>query len=117
MNAKTSSVSPITLIGRLRATSSQKTQVSNSTIRHVDIEEGAVLLAAEDVGVAGAAAWHAAAYRELDCQCRVEFDVVGYLRRVEAENPADCFARRDIALADPVIGNAVGKDHIESDLV
>src|SRR5215510_2670710 len=103
MNAKTSSVSPIMLIGRLRATSSQKTQVSNSTIRHVDIEEGAVLLAAKDVGVAGAAAWHAAAYRELDCQCRVvEFDVVGYLRRVDAQDPADCFARQDIALADPV---------------
>src|SRR5215472_13591440 len=95
MNARMSSVSAITLIGRLPATSSQKTQVSNSIIRHVDIEQWAVLLAPEDVCVAGAAARHPAVYRELDRQCRVERDVVGDLRLLDTEDPAHRRTRQD----------------------
>ena len=81
-----------------------------STSWDFDIEERAVLLATENVGVAGAAARGAAVDRELDRQCRVEFDVVRDLRRVDAEEPADGFARQDAALADPVIGRLVGED-------
>src|SRR5215831_5126355 len=117
MKARTSSVSPITLIGSLRATSSQKTQVSNSTVPHVDVQKRTVLLTAEDVGVAGAAARKPAIHRELDCQGRVEFDVVRDLRCIDAEESADRFARQDAAVADPVIGGAVGEDHVERDLV
>jgi hypothetical protein len=68
-------------------------------------------------GVAGAAARHKAVYRELDRQCRVELDVVGDLRRSDAEDPADGRARQDTALAHPVIDGAVGGDHVERDLV
>jgi hypothetical protein len=58
-----------------------------------DVEERAVLLAAEDVGVARAAARRSAIDCELDRQCRVEFDVVGDLRRIDAEDPANGSAR------------------------
>src|SRR6516164_9822478 len=88
-----------------------------STPWDIDIEERAVLLAAKDIGIAGAAARNPAVDRELDRQCRVEFDVVGYLRRVDAEDPADRFTRQDATLANVVIGDAVGEDHVETDLV
>jgi hypothetical protein len=50
---------------------------------------GPLLLAAEDVGVARASARHRAVDRELDRQGRVERDVVGDLRSVDAEDPAN----------------------------
>src|SRR5271167_1643539 len=117
MNARTSCVSPMTLIGRLPATSSQKTQVSNSTVRHVDVEQRTILLAAEDVGVTRAAARYPAVHCELDRQCRVERDVVGDLRHIDAEDPADGRARQDTAVTHPLIGGAVGEDHVEGYLV
>src|SRR6516165_8763853 len=52
---------------------------SASTVRYFDVEQRAISLAAEDVGVCGAVAWHPAVDRELDGHCRVEFDVVGDL--------------------------------------
>ena len=54
-----------------------------------DVEERAVLLAAEDVGVARAAARTDAADRELDRQRRGELDVIGDARVFDAEDPAD----------------------------
>ena len=45
-----------------------------SSSRHFDVEQRTILLAAEDLGIAGAAVRHPAAYRELDRQCRVELD-------------------------------------------
>src|SRR5271166_3602008 len=55
--------------------------------QHLEVEQRAVLLAAEDVGVARASARHPAVDSKLDRQCRVEFDVVGDLRGIDAEDP------------------------------
>jgi len=107
----------MTLIDRLPATSSQKTQVFNSTLRNLDVEQWAILLAAEDVCVAGTAARQPAEHREFDRQCRVESDVVGELRLLDAENPAHGCTRQDPTFAHPVISCAVGKDNVEGDLV
>ena len=60
---------------------------------HFDVEQRTILLTAEDVGVAGAAARHSAVDRELDRQGRVELYMVGDLRRIDAEDPADGRAR------------------------
>jgi hypothetical protein len=43
--------------------------------------------------------------------------VVGDLRRLDAEDLTDRFARQHPALANPVIGSAVGENHIKGDLV
>ena len=107
----------MTLIDRLPATSSQKTQVFNSTLRNLDVEQWAILLAAEDVCVAGTAARQPAEHREFDRQCRVESDVVGELRLLDAENPAHGCTRQDPTFAHPVISCAVGKDNVAGDLV
>jgi hypothetical protein len=57
-----------------------------SIFRHLEVEQGAILLAAEDVGIAGAAARQPAVHREFDRQGRVEFDMIGELSRIDAED-------------------------------
>jgi hypothetical protein len=78
-----------------------------STRWRFDVEQRTILLTAEDVGVAGAATRHPAVDCELDCQCRVELDVVGDFRRNDPEDPADGRARQDATHAHPVIRGAV----------
>jgi hypothetical protein len=75
------------------------------------------LLAAEDVGVAGASARRPAVNRELNRQGRVELDVVRNLRRSDAEDLADGFAGQDATPAHSGIGFAVREDHVERNLV
>jgi hypothetical protein len=70
-------------------------------------------LAAEDVGVTRAAARHPAVDSKLDRQGRVEFHVVGDLRSIDAEDPADGSAREDAAVAHQVISGAIGEDNVE----
>jgi hypothetical protein len=66
MNARMSAVSSMILIGRLPATSSQKTQFSKSTIQQIDVEQQVVSpAAAQDVRVGAAAARHPAVCRGL----------------------------------------------------
>ena len=88
-----------------------------SPCQNVNVEQWTILLAAEDVGVAGAATRYPAVYCELGRQCRFEFDVVGDLCRIDAKDLADGRVRQDTALAHPVIGGAVGENHIESNFV
>src|SRR5262249_2211609 len=90
---------------------------SPSTFGDLEVEQRAVLLTAEDVGIARAPARNSTVYRELDRQCRVERDMAGDLLHVDAEDRADGRGRQDAALANPVIGRAVGKDYVEGDLV
>src|SRR6516225_10220305 len=66
MNARRSAVSSMILIGRLPATSSQKTQFSKSPLQHIDVEQQAVSpAAAQNVRVGAAAARHPAVCRGL----------------------------------------------------
>src|ERR1700730_15130054 len=85
--------------------------------QHLEVEERAVLLAAEDVGIARASARHPAVDSKPDRQCRVEFDMVGDLRSIDAEDPADGSAREDATVAHQVIGGAIGEENVEGDLV
>src|SRR5262249_54109370 len=87
------------------------------TVRYFDVEQRAILLAAEDVGVCGAAAWRPAVDRELDGHWRVEFDLGGDLPRVDAEDVADRRAWQGAALAHPLVTCAAGENHVECDLV
>lgn len=103
---------PLSTHSRPRRCSSRR-----STSWNVDVEQWAVLLTAEDIGAAGAAARYPAVDRKLDRQCRVEFDVVRDLRCIDTEDLADGRARQDTALADPVISGAVGEDHVESNFI
>jgi hypothetical protein len=99
------------LIGKVVATRSgegrhsegpSKVRVILRHTRHFNVEQRAILLAAEDIGVAGAAARHPAVYRKLDRQCRIELDVIGDYVRIDAEDPTNRRTRQDPALAHPV---------------
>src|SRR5207302_194110 len=91
--------------------------IAGSLPRHRDAEKRAVMLAAEDVGVARAAARAGAADREFDRQCRGELDVIGDAGVVDAEGPAHRGAGQDAALPHMVVIGAGGEDHIEGDAV
>src|ERR1700719_4380926 len=90
---------------------------SASASWYFDVEQRTILLAAEDVGVAGTAARYPAVDRKLDRQCRVEGDMVGDLGHLDAEDLADCRTGSHTALGKPVISGVVGEDHVESNFV
>src|SRR5437764_11872938 len=75
------------------------------------------MLAAEDVGVARAAAGPGAADREFDRQRRIELDVIGDAGVVDAKDPADRGARQHAALPHMIVIGALGENHIEGDAV
>src|SRR5258708_4917708 len=94
-----------------------KHKSSASLGRHLDAEQRAVLLAAEDVGVAWAAAGDRSRYREFDRQRRVELDVIGDAAVRDIEYPAHRRARQRAAVAYPLVIGTLGEDHIEGDPV
>src|SRR5947209_20210318 len=67
---------------------------AGSPVRHFDAEQRAVVLAAEDVGIARAAARAGAADREFDREGGVELVVIGNAVILDAENPAHRCARQ-----------------------
>src|SRR5262249_37420389 len=81
------------------------------------IEQWAILLAAEDVAVPGTAAGSRATDGELDGQCGIELDAVGDAIGRDAEDAADGVARQGAAAAHAVIVCRIGEDHIEGDAI
>src|SRR5439155_1652092 len=88
-----------------------------SSLQHLDTEEEAVMLAAEDVGVDRAAARVGAADCEFDRQRRIELDVIGDAGIVDTEDAAHRGARQDSAVPHMVVIGAGGEDHVEGDPV
>src|SRR5436190_19204227 len=90
---------------------------SGSPVRHFDAEQRAIVLAAEDVGIARAAARAGAADREFDREGGVELDVIGNAVVLDAEKAAHGLARQRAAPPHMVVIGAGGKDHIERDTI
>src|SRR5437588_2387704 len=90
---------------------------TGSPVRHFDAEQRAIVLAAEDVGIARAAARAGAADREFDREGGVELDVIGNAVVLDAEKAAHGLARQRAAPPHMVVIGAGGKDHIERDAI
>src|SRR5260370_36730272 len=85
--------------------------------RNRDLQQRAVLLAAEDVGVAGNAAGDRSQDREFGRQCRGELDVIGDAALRNAKYPAERRPRQHAAAADEIVIGALREDNVEGDLV
>src|SRR5271166_534636 len=85
--------------------------------RHCDLEQRPILLAAEDVRIAQAAAGDRAQDRELDRQCRVELHVICDAALGNAEEPTNRRPRQRAGATDEIIVGPLGENHVEGDLV
>src|SRR5437588_9953621 len=90
---------------------------TGSPVRHFDAEQRAIVLAAEEVGIARAAARAGAADREFDREGGVELDVIGNAVILDAENPAHRCARQHTAPPHMLVIGALGEDHVERDAI
>jgi transposase len=86
-------------------------------LRHHHSQKRCVLLGAEDVGVAGAAAGDGAIECELDRIAWLEFHEVGNLGFGDAVQRRDAGAGQHLASLDVLVGRPVGKDDVERDFV
>src|SRR5208282_4649077 len=85
--------------------------------RHRNVHQWPILLAAEDVGVARAAARGGAEDREFDRQCRLEFDPIADPALGNAKDAAYRSTGQHAAAPDEVVTRSVSEDHIKGDLV
>ena len=83
----------------------------------LQVQERGVLLRAEDVAVARAAARAQAEDRELDRQARVVLDEIADARQRDAVEGGHRLARDGAGAAHPLIGRALAEDDVEGDLV
>src|SRR5947208_14124318 len=100
-----------------RPCSARPVSEAASPVWHGDAEERPILLAAEYIGIAWAAARAGAPDREFDRQCGVELDVIADAAVRDAEEAAQRSARQYPALPHTLVIGALGKDDIEGDMV
>lgn len=84
---------------------------------HLDLEQGCVLLRAEDVGLARAARGGEPADRELDRLRRLEGAVMGEPLARDPVERADPLGRKRPGCADPLEGGPVAEDHVEGQVI
>src|ERR1700730_137065 len=83
--------------------------------RHLDIQQRSILLCAENVRVAGAAAWPKSVEREFDRVPGVELDEVGDALVRDAVELAHRLAGEHACPFYPFVGGALGEDNVEGD--
>src|SRR5207248_1946122 len=86
-------------------------------LRDIDVEERSVLLGAEEIALAEAAARAQPADRELDRVGRLEHHEVGHARLVDPEQASDRAPVERAAVAHPLEVPAVAADDVEGDVV